>query len=112
MENWKQEAFNHAVESMPLECCGILAKNNGQLEYWKCKNIAKDNPEYSFVIEPLDWANCEDSVDEIVGIVHSHPEGEFQFSENDIASCNYLGVPFYLVEPKTQSIIQIEPQEL
>jgi len=35
----------------------------------------------------------------------------FEFSDNDIASCNYLDVPFYLVEPETQSIIHIEPQE-
>ena len=112
MEQWKQDAFNHAVECQPFECCGILAKNNGKLEFWKCKNIAKDNPEYSFVIDPLDWALCEDSVEEIVGIIHSHPEGKFEFSENDIASCNYLDIPFYLVDPTTQSIINIEPKKL
>ena len=112
MEQWKLDAFDHAKECQPKECCGILAKNKGQLEYWKCNNVAKNNPEYSFVIEPLDWAECEDNVDEILGIVHSHPEGEFNFSENDIASCNYLDVPLYLVEPSTQSIIHIKPQEL
>ena len=112
MEQWKLDAFNHAKECEPLECCGILAKNKGQLEYWKCNNVAKNDPKYSFVIEPLDWAECEDNVDEILGIVHSHPEGEFKFSENDIASWNYLDVPFYLVEPSTQSIIHIDPQEL
>ena len=112
MEQWKIDAFNHAEESKPLECCGILAKKNNKFLYWKCNNVAKDNPEYSFVIDPLDWADCEDNVDEIHGIVHSHPEGEFRFSDNDIASCNNLDVPFYLVEPSTQSIINIDPQEL
>ena len=112
MEQWKIDAFNHAEESKPLECCGILAKKNNKFLYWKCNNVAKDNPEYSFVIDPLDWADCEDNVDEIHGIDHSHPEGEFRFSDNDIASCNYLDVPFYLVEPSTQSIINIDPQEL
>ena len=112
MEQWKIDAFNHAEESKPLECCGILAKKNNKFLYWKCNNVAKDNPEYSFVIDPLDCADCDDNVDEIHGIVHSHPEGEFRFSDNDIASCNYLDVPFYLVEPSTQSIINIDPQEL
>ena len=110
MEQWKLDAFSHATRCKPLECCGILALNKEQIEYWECKNVAKDNPEYSFVIDPLDWANCEDQVDEIIGIVHSHPEGEFKFSDNDIASCNYLVIPFYLVEPTTQSIIHIEPK--
>ena len=89
-----------------------MAKNKGKLEYWECRNVAKDNPEYSFVIDPLDWADCEDNVEEIIGIIHSHPEGDLKFSDNDIASCNYLDIPFYLVDPKTQSIIHIEPEQL
>ena len=52
MEQWKTDAFNHATKCQPLECCGILAKNKGKLEYWECRNVAKDNPEYSFVIDP------------------------------------------------------------
>ena len=112
MEQWKLDAFSHAEECQPYECCGILAKTKNKLEYFACKNIAFDQPEYSFVIDPIDWANCEDSVDEIVGIVHSHPDGELKFSETDIASCNFLDVPFYLVEPATQSIIHIEPEKL
>ena len=43
-----------------------MKKNKEKLEYWECKNIAQDNPEYSFVIDPLDWADCEDNVDKIV----------------------------------------------
>ena len=112
MEQWKIDAFNHAEESKPLECCGILAKKNNKFLYWKCNNVAKDNPEYSFVIDPLDWADCEDNVEEIIGIIHSHPEGDLKFSDNDIASCNYLDIPFYLGDPKTQSIIHIEPEQL
>ena len=111
MEQWKLDVFSHAEKCKPFECCGILAKKNKKLKYWKCKNVAKDNPEYSFVIDPLDWADCEDAVDEIIGIVHSHPDGELKFSDNDIASCNYLDIPFYLVEPSSQSIIYIEPEK-
>jgi proteasome lid subunit RPN8/RPN11 len=108
---WKKQAMNHADSCYPDECCGIVAIKNNKEIYWKCKNIAHEYKATSFVIDPDDWIECEDSVDEIVGIVHSHPEGEFKFSDNDIASCNYLDVPFYLVEPTTQSIIHIEPQE-
>lgn len=107
---WSQDAFNHAVQCQPFECCGLLYKENDQIKYGPCKNLAHDDPEYSFVIDPLDWKNWED-IGEIVGIVHSHPQGELIFSETDIASCNYLDVDFYLVEPSTQSIISIKPEK-
>ena len=109
---WEEKAFEHAQKEQPMECCGLLVKDQGKLDYWPCRNVAFKHDVANFVIEPDDWALCEDSVDEIIGIVHSHPEGEFKFSDNDIASCNYLDVPFYLVEPSTQSIIHIEPQKL
>ena len=112
MEQWKKDAFNHAVSCQPFECCGILTKTDGITKYWECKNIAYQHPEYSFVIDPIDWANVEDSVDEIIGVVHSHPDGELKFSETDIASCNFLEIRFYLVEPSTQSIIYIDPEVL
>ena len=111
MEQWKLDAFNHAKRCQPLECCGILAKNKGELQYWECNNVAKNNPEYSFVIDPLDWADCEDSVDEIVGIVHSHPDFDMNFSPADIASCNALDLRFYLVNPDTKTTIYIDPEE-
>ena len=95
MEQWKIDAFNHAEESKPLECCGILAKKNNKFLYWKCNNVAKDNPEYSFVIDPLDWADCEDNVDEIHGIVHSHPEGG-NASEADKKACKATKIPWYV----------------
>ena len=89
----------------------FLVKNNKEI-FWKCKNIAFEFKATSFVIDPLDWADCEDNVEEIIGIIHSHPEGDLKISDNDIASCNYLDIPFYLVDPKTQSIIHIEPEQL
>ena len=107
--SWSQAAFEYAKECEPNECCGLLYKEEGQVKYGPCFNLAFDNPELSFVIEPLDWKKYEDK-GEILGIVHSHPTGEFKFSETDIASCNYLDVDFYLVDPVTQSIISIKPE--
>ena len=33
----------------------------------------------SFVINPLDYAAVEDATDEIIGIVHSHPQNILDF---------------------------------
>ena len=114
MENWKKEAFSHAVSCQPLESCGLLYTVNGETKYGACKNLAYENADTSFIIDPQDWVQYEDLADEnngeIIGIVHSHPDGDMNFSETDISSCNYLEVDFYLVDPQTESIISIKPQ--
>lgn len=109
MDSWKEKAFKHAKDCYPYESCGMLIKQNNKVTFGACKNLVKDEPEYSFVIDPKDWAKYEDQ-GEVIGIVHNHPDGELKFSEGDIHSCNYLDVDFYLVDPDTKSIIKIEPQ--
>lgn len=111
-KSWKKDAMDHAEKCYPEESCGIVAKKNGQEIFWKCKNIAHDFKLQAFVIDPDDWVVCEDNVDEIVGIVHNHPDGELQFSETDKISCRELDLTFYLVEPSTDRIIKIEPSEV
>lgn len=111
-KEWKNDAMNHAVDCYPEECCGIVAVKNNKEIFWKCKNIAFEFKATSFVIDPLDWADCEDNVDEIIGIVHSHPDNELVFSETDKTSCKVLDLTFYLVEPASNRIIKIEPSEV
>ena len=108
-ETWKKFAFAHARKCQPEECCGMLIKKQDNIIYGPCRNLAKHDAELSFVIDPNDWADYEDQ-GEVVGIVHSHPNGDFEFSETDIASCNHLDVDFYLVCPDTEQIITIQPQ--
>ena len=108
-ETWKKFAFAHAKKCYPKECCGMLIKKEDNIIYGPCNNLAKDEEELSFVIDPDDWANYEDQ-GEVIGIVHSHPVGVLQFSEQDIASCNHLDVDFYLVCPESEQIITIQPK--
>ena len=108
---WAKDAFIHAAEAYPEECCGLIIKLDKDDIYWKCKNISKAYKTKSFVIDPLDYAKGEDQ-GEVLGIVHSHPDGETAFSHTDRMACKYLDLPFYLVEPKTESIIVIYPSEI
>ena len=109
--NWATDAFNHASEVYPEECCGLLIDLDSIQTYWKCKNISGAYKENSFVIDPLDYARGEDQ-GEVLGIVHSHPDGELAFSHTDRMACKYLDLPFYLVEPSSESIIVIYPSEI
>ena len=109
--SWAKDAFNHAMECDPQECCGLILNIEGKEIYWKCKNISKIYKQESFVIDPIDWADGEDQ-GEILGIVHSHPQGLFEFSEADKISCKYNDLPFYLVDSKSLSIIKINPEDI
>ena len=51
-------------------------------------------------------------VDEIVGIVHSHPQDILEFSESDKYSCKSIDLTFYLVSPKSDKIAVIRPDEI
>ena len=109
---WKKDAIDHAKQCEPQESCGILAIHNNKQKYFACKNISNDLKTESFVIDPLDWADVEDLVDEIIGGVHSHPTGELEFSESDKYSCKAIDLPFYLVSPKSDKILIIRPDEI
>ena len=108
---WATEAYKHATECYPEECCGLVLDIDGKHTYWKCKNISQAYKEKSFVIDPLDYARGEDQ-GEVLGIVHSHPDGDLAFSHTDRMACKYLDLPFYLVEPKSESIIVVYPSEI
>ena len=109
---WKQDAIEHAKQCDPEESCGIIGSKNNIEKYYPCKNISNEFKAESFVINPLDWANVEDSVDEIVGIVHSHPQDILEFSESDKFSCKAINLTFYLVSPKSDKIAVIQPEEI
>jgi proteasome lid subunit RPN8/RPN11 len=109
---WKQDAIDHAKECDPEESCGIVAVKNNEEKYYPCKNISKEFKAESFVIDPLDWAEVEDSVDKIIGIVHSHPQNVLEFSESDKFSCKAIDLVFYLVSPKSDKIAVIKPEEI
>ena len=109
---WKQDAVEHAIKCDPEESCGIIGVKNNFEKYYPCKNISKELKAESFVIDPLDWANIEDSVDKIIGIVHSHPQNILEFSESDKYSCKAIDLTFYLVSPKSDKISVIKPDEI
>tara|TARA_B100000424_G_scaffold7598_1_gene5738 strand:+ start:1121 stop:1822 length:702 start_codon:yes stop_codon:yes gene_type:complete len=104
---WKDKAAEYAVECLPKECCGLLAIIKGKETFWPCKNLSEAPDEY-FVMCPDSWAECEDQ-GELIGIVHSHTYGPSFPSEADKASCEHLGLPFYIYSVENKDWHSFKP---
>ena len=105
--SWKEAAFKHAQQELPKESCGLVAIIKGEETYWPCENLAEKPGDY-FVLNPDDWADCEDT-GEIISLIHSHPIGGVKASENDLVSCEHLGLPWHIIDPNTKAINSFKP---
>ena len=104
---WKDIALQHAKKDAPHEACGLVAVYKGKEKYFPCKNLAEDLQD-QFILDPDDWINAEDQ-GEIVAVFHSHPNHPPTPSQADLASCEYLDLPFYIVTPETSDWYYFEP---
>lgn len=80
----------HAQQTYPQECVGILAgtfEGGGQVvASYEADNLAEDHDRY--VLDPVYYIEMEAKIEghglEIVGFYHSHPDDTARFSETDL----------------------------
>ena len=89
---WQDIALKHAEKDAPHEACGLLTVYKGKEKYFPCKNIAEEAG-HQFIIDPDDWVKAEDA-GEVIAVFHSHPNHPPTPGQADLASCEYLDLPF------------------
>ncbi len=75
--------LKHAKEDYPNEACGVVIVKGKKESYVRCLNIAS-NPTQDFKMCPESFMDAEELGD-VVGIVHSHPDGTSKPSPYDLA---------------------------
>ena len=109
MNKWQQQALHHAKTALPNESCGLVVDINGKEEYYPCNNIAIEGVK-SFTIDPEDWIKAEES-GTVLHICHSHPNGDLRPSEEDIKSCDYIGLSWFIFDPENNRLQELKPKE-
>ena len=92
-----EAAHAHALREYPREACGLVVRlplGGPSDMYWPCVNLA--DGQAHFILCPQDYARAEEA-GEVVGIVHSHPNGAPEPSSADRVMMEQWGVPWLII---------------
>jgi proteasome lid subunit RPN8/RPN11 len=98
------EAINSSIGGLQTEMCGYFIKDiNSDIFYQMYENTHAD-PVNNFSMAETCYIDASKK-GEVIGLFHSHINGNSEFSDIDKASCERLGIPWVLYVIPTEEII-------
>lgn len=97
-----------SIEQKPNEACALLVLKDGVESLFICDNIAK-NKTNSFILCPKSFA-LADNVGQVIGVVHSHPNGRPDPSEADRVACEAHGLPWHIYSVPLDTWCSFNPE--
>jgi proteasome lid subunit RPN8/RPN11 len=97
-----KDIMTHAEAGYPNEICGVIVITVKGEKYVRCVNIAESSAD-EFHMCPDSYADAEE-LGEVVGIVHSHPDGTTVPSPHDIAVMSRNREVELIVDPDSHAI--------
>ena len=93
------DMFAHALEENPIECCGVIALENGQsVKLYRAKNA--ENSPYRYNVDTKDLLRISREIDDAgwaYCIYHSHTGTEARPSPTDIRMAEYWPDAYFIV---------------
>lgn len=95
----------HAVETYPLECCGVIVGRVSDglregIEIFRARNLNDERAHDRYDLDPRDFVRIDREARErgldVIGIYHSHPDHPAQPSETDLAGA-WSGYSYVIV---------------
>ncbi|MGB9245600.1 MAG: M67 family metallopeptidase [Candidatus Acidiferrales bacterium] len=101
------EILNHARGNPEEECCGLLVGRHGAIaQAFPAKNVAKQ-PATAYEIAPKELFRIMREIRaaglELLGIYHSHPQGDNQPSLRDVERAYYPGAAYFILSPRADA---------
>ncbi len=90
-----EAAQAHAAETYPNESCGLIVLTEDGERYVPCEN-AHSNPSEHFRLSGESFADAEE-MGEVLGVVHSHPNGSPHPSDADRVQCELSELPWHII---------------
>jgi len=105
--SWKDAALVHAKDQNPKESVGLLLNIKGKEKYYPCRNLSMTSHQ-CFVLDPEDYVKA-DNLGSKKAVIHSHPITSPLPSQADLVSCENSGLPWYIVNPNSETWGYCEP---